>query len=109
MQLTADTLDWAVSKSPGAEPVGGEDLCRPEVNIRYGVYVLKLLGEQFKEPDTVLAAYNAGMGNVRRWLKDPAYSQDGETLTAIPFEETRNYVQRVRDAQAMYRELYDMA
>ena len=109
MQLTADTLDWAVSKSPGAEPVGGEDLFRPEVNIRYGVYVLKLLGEQFKEPDTVLAAYNAGMGNVRRWLKDPAYSQDGETLTAIPFEETRNYVQRVRDAQAMYRELYDMA
>ena len=35
------------------------DRFRPEVNIRYGVYVLKLLGEQFKEPDTVLAAYNA--------------------------------------------------
>ena len=35
-------------------------------------------------------------------------TEDGETLTAIPFEETRNYVQRVRDAQAMYRKLYDL-
>ncbi len=108
MQLTADTLDWAKSKAGDKEELTAEDLFRPEINIRYGVYVLKLLGEQFKEEDTVLAAYNAGMGNVRKWLADPAYSDDGVVLKDIPFKETREYVGRVRDAQAMYQELYDL-
>lgn len=109
MQLTEDTLAWAMSKAGDEEPLTAEDLFRPEINIRYGVYVLKLLGEQFKEQDTALAAYNAGMGNVRKWLDDPAYSDDGVHLKDIPYKETREYVVRVRDAQAMYRELYDLA
>lgn len=108
MQLTEDTLDWAVSKSPDKEELTVEDLFRPEVNIRYGVYVLKLLGEQWKVKETVLAAYNAGQGNVRKWLADERYSTDGETLSAIPFGETKAYVEKVLKAQEMYRELYDL-
>lgn len=108
MQLTEDTLDWAVSKSPDKEELTVEDLFRPEVNIRYGVYVLKLLGEQWKVKETVLAAYNAGQGNVRKWLADERYSTDGETLSDIPFSETKAYVEKVLKAQEMYRELYDL-
>lgn len=108
MQLTGDTLDWALSKSPEQDEVTRDDLFSPEVNIHYGVYVLHLLREQFEVKGTMLAAYNAGMGNVRKWLKDPAYSKDGESLADIPFEETKAYVDRVLDAQAMYRQLYDL-
>lgn len=108
MQLTEDTLDWAVSKSPDKEELTAEDLFDPAVNIRYGVYVLKLLGEQWKVKETVLAAYNAGQGNVRKWLADERYSPDGETLDNIPFSETRAYVEKVRKAQEMYRELYGL-
>jgi soluble lytic murein transglycosylase len=70
--------------------------------------VLHLLGEQFREQDTVLAAYNAGMGRVQTWLADTAYSTDGETLHTIPFKETRHYVTKVRLAQKIYQKLYGL-
>ena len=53
-----------------------------------------------------LAAYNAGPGNVKKWLEDPAYSENGR-LTAIPFSETEAYVKRVNAASEKYRELYE--
>jgi soluble lytic murein transglycosylase len=56
--------------------------------------------------DTALAAYNAGWGNVRKWLRDEAYSADGRTLHTIPFKETENFVKRVNAATDKYRELY---
>lgn len=108
MQLTKDTFEWAQRRVPYTGDAEEDALFDPQTNIRYGVLVLHLLGEQFEDEDTILAAYNAGMGNVSRWLADAAYSDDGVTLREIPYPETRNYVQRVRDAQAMYRKLYDL-
>ena len=106
MQLTADTFQWAQSRSPETESLPAEELFDPETNIRHGVVVLSLLREQFPEPATLLAAYNAGIGNVRKWLADPACSDDGSTLKAIPFPETAAYVEKIPAAQEMYRELY---
>ena len=42
------------------------------------------------------------------WLSDPSVSSDGKTLIVenIPFEETRNYVDRVESAKKTYIELY---
>jgi soluble lytic murein transglycosylase len=42
-----------------------------------------------------LCAYNAGLGNVNRWLADPRYSDDGVTLHTIPFMETAQYIERI--------------
>lgn len=108
MQLTEDTFEWALSRMPDAPELTTEDLFTPAVNIQYGTYVLKLLGEQFEVEETVLAAYNGGIGNVRRWLEDPACSTDGKTLSHIPYPETSAYVKKVLDAQEMYRELYEL-
>ena len=58
MQLTEDTFEWALSRMPDAPELTTEDLFTPAVNIQYGTYVLKLLGEQFEVEETVLAAYN---------------------------------------------------
>ena len=109
MQLTDDTFTWAQNREHAAEHAPPEVLFDPETNIRYGVYVLSLLRELYPVTDTMLAAYNGGLGNVRKWLSDPAYSSDGETLHTIPYPETREYVKRVRDAQKMYQTLYDIA
>lgn len=109
MQLTADTFMWAQSRTEEEEILEAEQLFDPAVNIRYGALVVTLLEEQFHSRETVIAAYNAGIGNVRKWLQDEACSRDGVTLYSIPFEETRDYVQRVLDAQRMYQELYDIA
>lgn len=55
-----------------------------------------------------IAAYNAGPGNVRKWLA--AYGMPGHSLEqtirwieSIPFAETRNYVQRVMENLQVYR------
>ena len=53
-----------------------------------------------------LAAYNAGQGNVDKWLTQPEYSSDGIKLDHIPFKETRNYVKKVKAAHDIYLELY---
>ena len=104
MQLTDDTLQWALFRL--GQTGKTVDVFDPATNIFYGTTVLSLLAERFESADTALAAYNAGQGNVSRWLQDPACSSDGVTLHTIPYEETREYVARVRSAQSMYRTLY---
>jgi soluble lytic murein transglycosylase len=46
----------------------------------------------------VLAAYNAGQGNVDQWLE--------EERAEIPFAETRAYVDRVEDLKGIYRDAW---
>ncbi len=108
MQLTDSTLEWALSRAGEQGKYSAEDLYDPQVNIHYGVYVLTLLGEQFENTETILAAYNAGIGRVGEWLKNPAYSADGVHLTAIPYPETAEYVERVKNARKRYQELYNL-
>ena len=53
-----------------------------------------------------LAAYNAGLGNVKNWLKDKNYSSYGKTLDKIPFKETDEYVKKVLKRRDIYKKLY---
>jgi soluble lytic murein transglycosylase len=77
------------------------DLSDPEINIRYGTYLLRELLDRY-DGDAVaaLAAYNAGPANVDRW--------GGSSLgvEAIPFPETRAYVEDVLDKRRAYHEKY---
>lgn len=108
MQLMEDTFKWAQTRAgiPEEMQLGSDQLTNPAINIQYGSYVLYLLKEEFSDEDVALASYNAGIGNVRDWLQNSAYSDDGTALKDIPFTETKEYVKRVRAAQTMYRRLY---
>ncbi len=55
-----------------------------------------------------IAAYNAGPGRVRQWLRDSGDPRNGgidmvDWIENIPIGETRNYVQRVLETLQIYR------
>ena len=108
MQIQGPTLEWAVYREGEDAQVTADDLFDPEVNIKYGVMLLSLFLDEFQYPDVALCAYHAGWGNVKKWLKDPDYSDDGVTLKVIPFGDTSAYVERVLGARDKYQELYDL-
>ncbi len=108
MQVTQTGLEWAQIRSDEFDDVTVNDLYKPEINIRCGVYLLSLLFEQFDSEQAVIAAYNAGIGNVEDWLEDTAYSYDGITLHTVPYEETRNYIKRVTSSKGIYQKYYQI-
>ena len=73
------------------------DLANGEFNVMCGTYYLNWLSRYLTGKEQVVAAYNGGIGNVKKWLKNEAYSKDGETLIVenIPNEGVREYVRRV--------------
>ena len=86
MQLMPKTGRW----------MGARDLTNPVQNIAAGTKYLKYLSKQFKGNETkIIAAYNAGEGNVRRFGGVP------------PFKETRNYVTKVRNYEGDFKERVD--
>lgn len=108
MQMTPETFAWAQMRAGIKDTVPASALTDPAVNIRYGTFTLKLLHEMFEDPVAALAAYNAGQGNVTRWLADASCSADGVHLDSIPYKETADYVKKVKNAQTMYKQLYDI-
>lgn len=77
-------------------------LVDPAYNIKLGSHYLQYLLKRY-DGNRVLAtaAYNAGPGNVNRWLK--RYSGDIDVwIEQIPFNETKEYVQRVLTYSTIY-------
>ena len=107
MQMLPSTFEWLTGDDHLGEHLHKDELFDPEVSIRYGTYYLNYLYEKFdRNMDTALAAYNGGEGNVAKWLADEQYSDGNGNLTDIPFEETKNYVQKVNKEMKTYRNLY---
>ena len=107
MQLMPDAFDWIQMRKGGGEAPQGEACFDPDINIEYGATMLRILLDEFGSVDNALCAYHAGWGSVKRWLSDPAYAPDGETVTTIPFDDTRADVAKVKKTMEIYRRLYD--
>ena len=106
MQLLPDTADFIAQKSGGIA-FRQQDLATPQVNIAYGSWYLRYLLRRYAGNQTfALAAYNGGEGNVDRWIDRARRRNADLTIAAIPFSETRAYVQRVLAAQRQYRSSY---
>ncbi|MBQ7011622.1 MAG: lytic transglycosylase domain-containing protein [Clostridia bacterium] len=104
MQITKDTYDWIAMKL--GEKGEFALMYDPETNIRYGTYLISYLKLEYENWDTVFAAYNAGFGNVNKWLADPECSDGNGVLKHIPFDETRAYVEKVNETRGIYSRLY---
>jgi len=107
MQVMPDTAEWVVQKA-GFEDVTNDMLLnRADVSIEIGAWYLRSLHQQF-DNNTVMAiaAYNAGPGNVRKWLDNGIWDGEFESASNIPFGETRHYVQKVIYYYNKYKDLY---
>jgi peptidoglycan lytic transglycosylase len=93
MQLTPTTARGIAIRTGGSR-FRTADLYDPEINIRYGAWYLANLFHKYGSERLVLAAYNAGQGNVDAWRAK------GEP---IQFPETAAYVKRVEHLKHVYR------
>jgi soluble lytic murein transglycosylase len=106
MQLLPSTASELALELGVEDEIDAERLKDPELNISLGTRHLAQLLQRYDHTRTALAAYNAGGGNVDRWLE-----RSGETSvgSSLPFPETEAYVERVLSEVERYRELYPTA
>ena len=107
MQLLPGTAQ-GIADHTGGHGFVASDLYVPEINVRYGCWYLRQLQTKYADhpqaEDLALAAYNAGQGNVDRWV---AATPAGEPVL-IPFAETRAYIARVHELERLYRRGYGL-
>jgi soluble lytic murein transglycosylase len=96
MQLQPETAQ-AIALRTGGTAFEVSDLTNPAINIRYGSWYLQNLFAKYRNERLVLAAYNAGQGNVDRWLAS------GQP---IEYAETRAYVDAVASLKRIYSEAW---
>ncbi|PIQ39519.1 MAG: lytic murein transglycosylase [Thalassolituus sp. CG17_big_fil_post_rev_8_21_14_2_50_53_8] len=78
------------------------DLLSPEINIRLGSTYLAEMKQRFGSLALAAAAYNAGPHRVSSWLERTAFTVPEAWVEAIPFNETRRYVQQVMAFVTVY-------
>ncbi|MDI6617346.1 MAG: lytic transglycosylase domain-containing protein [Clostridiales bacterium] len=108
MQITSQTGEWG-AKQLNIRDFKDDMLYDPDLNIKIGCWYINNLRLEFNIKDSeddiilMLAAYNGGSGNVRKWLQSGSYSKNAIGLDQIPFAETQQYVKKVIKNYKIYR------
>ncbi|MGI8942915.1 MAG: lytic transglycosylase domain-containing protein [Qipengyuania sp.] len=111
MQLMPATAQEEAGKA-GVAYMTSSLIDDPQYNIRLGSnHIQRLVARYDGSYPLAFAAYNAGPGNVNKWLRENGDPRNGsiswvEWIEKIPFFETKNYVQRVVENAAVYEQLY---
>lgn len=95
---TANKMDLNVTE---------EDLFDPELNINIGLkYFSNLVNKYNDNYYLAIIAYNAGIGNVDKWIADGTIKEDASDIENVPFKETNNYVRKILRDYDIYKDLY---
>lgn len=106
MQLLDETAK-ETAKKIGIDYTEG-CLYDPETNIRLGIkYYSELLEEYDNNYMLALTAYNAGTGNLKKWIEQGIIKPDGSNIEDIPYKETNNYVRKIVRDYNIYKDLYN--
>lgn len=98
MQIMPDTA-LELAQKRGMLSFSREQLYRPEINLDLGCFMLSRLIEEYRQIELVLVAYNAGRGNLQRWMTRG-------NLMRHAYPETRNYVIKVTRTYRLLRVLH---
>ena len=103
-QLMSSTADFIEKK-----PVSKETLLTPSENIRIGLRYFSYLVDYFnKDEYLAILAYNAGPGNIKKWLESPNIKSDEMDIFVenIPYIETKNYIKKILSSYWTYVNIY---
>ncbi|MGH9947805.1 MAG: transglycosylase SLT domain-containing protein [Pyrinomonadaceae bacterium] len=107
MQLLPGTARLVARKYGSTANLASPDaLFQPALNIELGTGYMRDQLDKFGRIEYMAVAYNAGPGRVAPWRASLPLEID-EFVEAIPFKETKGYVQGVIRNSAQYRRLYD--
>jgi len=106
MQLLIPTARMMAKKYDTAAAIDGNTLFQPALNIELGTAYMRDQLSKYGRIEYMAVAYNAGPGRVVQWQNSLPFEID-EYVEAIPFRETKGYVQGVIRNAAQYRRLYD--
>lgn len=108
-QLLLGTARTIATRALGMGKLSRKRLFEPRTNLKIGG---KLLGELLSHfqghPALALAAYNAGRGAVRKWLRQRGHLEVDAFVETIPYDQARRYVARVLSMSAVYSRLYGL-
>ena len=97
MQVLPETGEFIARSTGGTEFVEA-DLRDPDINVRYGTWLLDYLRTRYDgDVETALAAYHAGPTNVDEWRRSGV---------GIAFPETQAYVDEVLRVKQIYARAY---
>jgi len=108
MQLMPSTASFVAKNRKYNDAEGRHSLKDPQTNLDIGQrYVVSLLDERHVDTElfSLVIAYNAGPGNLRKWKAELAGLTNDPLLfvESIPIGETRNFVERVMSNYWIYR------
>jgi soluble lytic murein transglycosylase len=106
MQLLVPTGAVTARKYGVDRVITEESLYEPRLNIQLGTAYLRDQIDKFGRIEYVAAAYNAGPQRVVQW-RTTLPAEIDEWAEAVPFKETRGYVQGVVRNRLQYLRLYD--
>ncbi|MBN3873284.1 transglycosylase SLT domain-containing protein [Nostoc sp. JL33] len=106
MQLLPSTAKWIAPQIK--VDIKTIDLENPNDNIMLGTWYLDHTHQQYNNNSLLaIASYNAGPGNVSKWLQTQTTKDPDEFVEEIPFDETKNYVRQVFGNYWNYLRLYN--
>lgn len=106
MQLLVPTAQSMARKYGVERDITADTLFEPRLNVQLGTGYMRDQFDKFGRIEYVAVAYNAGPGRVPQWRSTLPLEMD-EFAEAIPFKETRGYVQGVVRNTLQYERLYD--
>jgi soluble lytic murein transglycosylase len=106
MQLLVPTGRLTAKKYGVEAEITAESLFDPRTNIELGTAYFRDQMDKYGRIEYVAAAYNAGPSRVVQWQQSLPSEMD-EWAEAVPFKETRGYIQGVVRNTLQYKRLYD--
>ncbi len=101
-QLMPDTGEWLAGLLKTKNP----NLTDPATSVRFGAYYLDFLKKRLDTLPFILAGYNGGPTNARRWRREYGDLPPDLAVEALDFSETRDFIKSIFSAHVIYDLMY---